>query len=121
VKGTVQKMTANGDPLYHTRSLYIDVEQTCWSEPPPVGMKQEIIEIGVCEMDLTTLEITRSKSYFVRPRRWEISAKCTQITGITTDDIRTARPFPEIILALTEEFELPGPVHNSEARTLPAR
>ena len=54
---------------YHPRSLYIDVEMTCWTGPPPPGMKQEIIEIGIAEMDLRTLDITREASYFVRPRR----------------------------------------------------
>jgi inhibitor of KinA sporulation pathway (predicted exonuclease) len=67
-------------------------------------MKQEIIEIGIVEMDLGTLEITRSRSYFVRPRPWEISAKCTQLTGITREDVRKAPAFPEVILALAEEF-----------------
>ena len=73
-------------------------------------MRQEIIEIGVVEMDLQTLEITRESAYFVRPRCWEISDRCTQLTGITTDDIKGARSFPEVIAAMTQEF--------SPARTL---
>jgi inhibitor of KinA sporulation pathway (predicted exonuclease) len=88
----------------HTRALYFDVEMTCWAGPPPLGMKQEIIEIGVTEMDLQSLSILREKPYFVRPRRWEISPCCTELTGITSDDIRTARPFPEVLAALTDEF-----------------
>jgi inhibitor of KinA sporulation pathway (predicted exonuclease) len=46
----------------------------------------------------------REKPYFVRPRRWEISPRCTELTGITSDDIRTARPFPEVLVALTDDF-----------------
>jgi inhibitor of KinA sporulation pathway (predicted exonuclease) len=98
------------DEKHHTRSIYIDVEQSCWTGPPPPGMRQEIIEIGVVEMDLQTLEITRESAHFVRPRRWEISDRCTELTGITRDDIKDARPFSEVIAAVTQEF--------SPARTL---
>jgi inhibitor of KinA sporulation pathway (predicted exonuclease) len=96
-------MTAD-DTKHHIRSIYIDVELSCWAGPPPPGMRQEIIEIGMVEMDLQTLEITREKSHFVRPKRWEISDQCTKLTGIAKDDIRSARPFPEVLASLTEEF-----------------
>jgi inhibitor of KinA sporulation pathway (predicted exonuclease) len=92
------------DEKHHARSIYIDVEQSCWTGPPPPGMRQEIIEIGMVEMDLQTLEITSEKSHFVRPRRWEISDRCTELTGITEDDIKSARSFPEVIASLTQEF-----------------
>ena len=68
------------------------------------GLKQEIIEIGIAEMDLQTLEITREASYLVRPRRWEISNRCTDLTGITRDDIQAARPFPAILKLMTADF-----------------
>jgi inhibitor of KinA sporulation pathway (predicted exonuclease) len=55
-------------------------------------------------MDLQTLEITRESAHFVRPRRWEISDRCTKLTGITEDDIKSARSFPEVIASLTQEF-----------------
>lgn len=100
-------MTLHRDEKYHARSLYIDLELTCWSGPPPPGMQPEIIEIGVVEMDLQTLEITRENSYFVRPKRWEITERCTELTGIIKDDIQNARPFPSVIEALKEEF-MPG-------------
>lgn len=89
---------------FHTRSIYVDVEMTCWNSAPPQGMKPEIIEIGIVEMDVATLEITQEKSYFVRPHRWEISPLCTNLTGITKDDIQSARPFVHVLTALTEEF-----------------
>jgi len=89
---------------FHTRSIHIDVELTCWEGSPPRGMKQEIIEIGIAEMDLATLAITRERSYFIRPRRWEISPRCTNLTGITKDDIQSGRPFVDVLTALTEEF-----------------
>jgi inhibitor of KinA sporulation pathway (predicted exonuclease) len=92
------------DDKYHARAIYIDTEQNCWAGSPPPGMRQDIIEIGVVEMDLQALEITRENSYFVRPKRWEISELCTDLTGITKDDIQRARPFPDVIDSLTQEF-----------------
>jgi inhibitor of KinA sporulation pathway (predicted exonuclease) len=94
--------------LQHTHSIYIDVEMTCWNGPPPVGMKQEIIEIGAVAMDLTSLEITQEKSYFVRPRCWEISANCTALTGITKKDIQSASSFQDVLAEFIEAFAPKG-------------
>jgi inhibitor of KinA sporulation pathway (predicted exonuclease) len=95
------------DDIHYSHTLYIDREWTCWNVSPPPGMKQEIIEIGVVEMNLRTLEITQEAAHFVRPRRWEISAKCTNLTGITEEDIRKAKPLDEVLATLTKKFR-PG-------------
>jgi inhibitor of KinA sporulation pathway (predicted exonuclease) len=92
------------DQQQHKRALYIDTESTFWAGPPPPGLTYRIIEIGVVEMDLATLQITRESSHFVRPKRWEVSDPCTKLTGITADDIRTARAFPEVLGMVAEEF-----------------
>lgn len=99
-------MTAN--ELVHAQGIYIDIETTCWEAPPPVGMKQEVIEIGAVAMDLTDLKITLEASYYVRPRRWDISQKCTWLTGITKEDIRSAPPFDEVIAKFTSIFDPRG-------------
>ena len=101
-------MTAND--AYHSSALYLDLEMTYWNGPPPPGLKQEIIEVGVIEMDLETLNITREAAYFVRPRRWEVSSACTQLTGITSADIQSARPFAEVLTTLTEQFQPSGKI-----------
>lgn len=36
--------------------LVIDVESTCWDGPTPDGQSSEIIEIGVCTVDVHSLE-----------------------------------------------------------------
>jgi inhibitor of KinA sporulation pathway (predicted exonuclease) len=51
------------------------------------------------------LEITQEKSYFVRPRRWDISPKCTALTGITKDDIQSAPPFAEVLAEFINTFD----------------
>jgi len=93
------------DGVHHTNALYLDLEWTCWNVPQPPGMQQEIIEIGIVEMDLITLDITQEAAYFVRPRRWEISPKCSALTGITNEDIRTAKPLGEVLAAVTKKFQ----------------
>jgi|SRR6185312_14165903 len=93
---------------HYTHAIYLDLEWTCWNTTPPPGMKQEIIEIGIVAMDLNDYKILDGASYFVRPRRWEISLKCTNLTGITDEDIRRARPFAEVLGTLTKRFHPNG-------------
>ena len=91
--------------MISARALYLDLEWTCWNVPPPPGMQPEIIEIGLVEMDLDTLQLVQEAAYFVRPRRWEISMKCTNLTGITAEDVRSAPPLSEVLATLTQRFE----------------
>jgi inhibitor of KinA sporulation pathway (predicted exonuclease) len=91
--------------MFHTTALYLDLEWTCWDAPPPPGMQPEIIEIGLVEMNLDTLDIIQEGTYFVRPRRWEISLMCANLTGITADDVRSAAPLSEVLGVLIRKFE----------------
>jgi inhibitor of KinA sporulation pathway (predicted exonuclease) len=36
--------------------LVVDVESTCWAGAPPTGQISEIIEIGVCPVDVAALQ-----------------------------------------------------------------
>ncbi len=104
-------MTIN--EIRHTRALYLDLELTFWKGPSAPGMKQEIIEIGIVEMDLETLDITGGAAYFVRPRQWDISEECTKLTGISKEEIRTARPFREVLTAIKEQFRPSGKIRGT--------
>ncbi len=53
----------NANESHYSHVLYLDLEWTCWNVPPPVGMKPEIIEIGVAEMDMSTLSIIQETAY----------------------------------------------------------
>lgn len=86
------------------RLLVIDLELTCWPGDPPPGHVAEIVEIGIVEVDTSTLEITRSGRYLVRPYRSEVSAFCIDLTGLTTADLRTARPFAEVANTIRKDF-----------------
>jgi inhibitor of KinA sporulation pathway (predicted exonuclease) len=63
--------------------LVIDVESTCWDGPPPEGQRGEIIEIGVCALDVGSLERQERRSVLVRPENSEVSPFCTELTTIT--------------------------------------
>lgn len=87
------------------RILFVDVEMTCWDGPPPEGQIHEIIEIGVAELDLESLLVTRSQSYLVRPEFSEISEYCTDLTGITLKDMRSrGRRLSEVAPRIVKDF-----------------
>lgn len=87
------------------RILFIDVEMTCWDGPVPEGQAPEVIEIGVAELDLATLEVTRSQSYLVTPVFSKISPYCTDLTGITVEEMRRrGRPLKEVSARIVKDF-----------------
>lgn len=91
--------------IKHNRVLFLDTESTCWKGLPPTGFDNEIIQFGIIELDVATLEIIRSKSYYVKPKKYEISLYCQNLTGITDYDIRTkGRQFDHTIHAITKDF-----------------
>lgn len=65
--------------------LVVDIEATCWEGKVPVGQENEIIEIGVCRLDVQTGERLGKESILIRPERSEVSEFCTQLTTLTQD------------------------------------
>ncbi len=63
--------------------IVIDVEATCWEDDPPAGQEAEIIEIGVCVLDIRSGERLARHSILVQPERSEISPFCTALTSLT--------------------------------------
>lgn len=57
----------------------IDIEATCWAAQPLPGQVSEIIEIGLCVLNLRTLERVERRSIRVRPERSEVSVFCTEL------------------------------------------
>ena len=74
--------------------IIVDIESTCWeSETPPEGEVKEIIQIGWCLLDTTTLDRSDKGQIMVRPVRSNISEYCTALTGITPKMSRQGLPF----------------------------
>ncbi|MEL7234583.1 MAG: exonuclease domain-containing protein, partial [Chloroflexota bacterium] len=64
--------------------IVIDMEATCWrSNRRPPDQVSEIIEIGVCVLDLDTLEPDRKMSILVKPTLSTVSEFCTRLTSLT--------------------------------------
>lgn len=90
-------MGANLNKIY-----CVDIESTCWRTPQEQGAQpNEIIEIGICELQLKTRQITNKRSYVVRPSRTKISQFCTELTGWTQEAIDRG----ENILKVLERIE----------------
>lgn len=88
--------------------VVVDVEATCWpiGQSPPNDEKSEIIEIGVCLLDLKTLERSAKQSIVVVPRISKVSAFCTELTGLTQDAVDKGLPFPKAVEILQEQYKI---------------
>lgn len=67
--------------------LVVDLEATCWEGSPPAGQEHEIIEIGLCLLEVATLERVEKRAILVRPARSVISPYCTELTTLTQEEV----------------------------------
>ncbi|HZM83144.1 MAG TPA: 3'-5' exonuclease [Candidatus Limnocylindrales bacterium] len=65
----------------------VDVEATCWADGPPPGEVSEIIEIGVCVVDIEDWRRVERRRILVQPRRSKVSPFCTELTGLTQAEV----------------------------------
>lgn len=92
-------MSANPDD---TLLNVIDVEATCWNGPAPDGQEMDIIEIGLCVVDMHSRERVGRDRILVRPERSRVSAFCTELTGLTQEEVDTGVDFRTACAALAE-------------------
>ncbi len=89
----------------------IDLECTCWeNQQTPNGQHQsnhmEIIEIGIVQIDVRSLDILNKKSYLVVPVDYGISDFCTNLTGITSEMImKDGNTLKFAINEMVQEFD----------------
>lgn len=89
----------------HDQLVIVDIEATCWeNNQNPPGQQSEIIEIGVCTLDLTTGEMGTARSVLVRPARSKVSNFCTQLTTLTQAQVEQGVTFAEACQILKEEY-----------------
>jgi len=67
--------------------LVVDLESTCWKGAPPPGQDNEIIEIGLCVLDVASGERLDNPSILVRPLHSTVSQYCTELTTLTQADV----------------------------------
>src|SRR5207244_11991842 len=86
--------------------LVIDIESTCWQGPPPRGQLSEIVEIGICTVDLRKLERLEKRSIMVTPVRSRVSELCTSLTTQTNDDAVGPRSLAYAVIILTTQYRV---------------
>ena len=79
----------------------VDLECTCYgSSGFPQGETQEIIEVGITQIDLTNCKILTTESILVHPTVSNISEYCTKLTSITPEMVKYSCTFPEVCQTL---------------------
>lgn len=92
--------------------LIYDLEATCWEDREKTKNEGEIIEIGVVPLDLRDMELRHDlgRSWLIKPKRTEISKYCTELTGITQDEINeNALPFNEVMNSIRKAYSKDHP------------
>jgi len=85
--------------------LVIDIESTCWDGgTPPKGQANDIIEIGLCPLELSTGRRLEKRSILVRPERSTVSPFCTDLTTLTQDQVATGIAFKDACKILEQEY-----------------
>ncbi len=65
--------------------IIIDLEATCWEGEERKNNISEIIEIGICVLDMITGDITKNDGILIKPEASTVSKFCTQLTTITQE------------------------------------
>ncbi|MEM1169586.1 MAG: 3'-5' exonuclease [Cyanobacteria bacterium P01_H01_bin.35] len=85
--------------------IVIDIEATCWEKNPPPEQESEIIEIGICIVDVALAKPVEKESILVRPECSQISEFCTQLTTLTQAEVDQGITFDEACLKLRKKYE----------------
>src|SRR5690348_5909228 len=85
--------------------LVVDVESTCWDGDPLCGEENEIIEIGVCTLDVGSGQRRDQRSILVRPERSRVSAFCTTLTTLTQVQVDAGVQFKEACATLRGDLK----------------
>jgi inhibitor of KinA sporulation pathway (predicted exonuclease) len=85
--------------------IVVDIESTCWDGPPPAGETSEIIEIGVCPLELSSGRRLEKRSILVRPTRSHVGEFCTQLTTLTPDQVAGGTTFTQACEILRKQYQ----------------
>lgn len=85
--------------------LVIDIEATCWAGKTPPGMQIDIIEIGLCTLDIQTGDRLTKRSLLVRPERSTVSEFCTELTTLTQEQVDQGMPFKRACQILRKHYD----------------
>ncbi len=86
------------------RIIVVDVEATCWESSPPPGQENEIIEIGICTLEVESGKRLEKESILVKPDRSRVSEFCTKLTTLTQEQVEKGIPFAEACGILQKKY-----------------
>jgi inhibitor of KinA sporulation pathway (predicted exonuclease) len=85
--------------------LVIDIESTCWDGGfPPRGQANDIIEIGLCPIEVSSGRRLEKRSILVKPERSTVSPFCTELTTLTQEQVDTGIAFKDACKILETEY-----------------
>ena len=84
--------------------LVIDVSVTCWAGDPPPGQQSEILEIGICRVDIRSARVQETHSLVIVPETSLVSAYCSRVTKIEARDLDRGLTFATACRALAREY-----------------
>jgi inhibitor of KinA sporulation pathway (predicted exonuclease) len=84
--------------------VVVDLETTCW-EKREKDQIMEVIEMGVCLLDIGSCEITDKQSILIRPVYSVVNEFCTNLTTLTQEVVETGIGFREACLKLEDEYQ----------------
>jgi len=84
--------------------LVVDVESTCWQGPPPSGQMSEIIEVGLCTIDVATLQRVDKRCILVKPVRSHVSDFCFRLTTLRAEDVQSAGTLADAVSISKREY-----------------
>jgi inhibitor of KinA sporulation pathway (predicted exonuclease) len=83
----------------------VDIEATCWETRTEQGsMPNEIIEIGICTLDVRNGKIDDISSYVVKPRFTKVSPFCTTLTGWTQEAVDEGADILPTLAAIQQDY-----------------
>jgi inhibitor of KinA sporulation pathway (predicted exonuclease) len=98
-------MNARTEMVRRDRILVVDIEATCWAGDPPPDQQSEIIEIGVCALDVARREVGEARSILVKPTRSLVSPFCTALTTLTQAMVDEGIAFEAACALVEREFD----------------
>jgi inhibitor of KinA sporulation pathway (predicted exonuclease) len=84
--------------------LVVDLEATCWQDAPPQDQTSEIIEIGLCVLEVATGRRVDKTSIVVRAEASTVSTYCTRLTTLTQEEVEAGLSLEEACRILREQY-----------------
>ena len=91
----------------YSEVIVIDLEATCWdTAEEKAANTSEIIEIGVCVLNVLTGEITKPAGLIIKPRQSKISPFCEELTTITQAMVDEGMSFEDGLAILRSDYHV---------------